>query len=206
MTANGIEPAGLPPGRRVPWSLLASVLVVVAAGIGGLAVGHRFAAKAKPQESSTAAIVQFAVGQQAVYKLDYSSVAASNIGAIFSEANSASPTPSLLESGFVFQTNVVGELAVSVLEADSEHTLLAIEFRHPQTEFQSYGIEDETQSQRIQSGLSQPLFYALNARARCNRCGSTQGRLPSSSPWSVRCWPPCKLSSRIRRRRPSTPG
>jgi hypothetical protein len=144
--------------------IVATVLIVMAAVIAGLAVGHRLAGETKQAGPASTTVIRFTADQQLVYRLNFSSAGVSNVGAIFSDANPQAATPSLLELGNVFETTVQGELAITVLEADAKHTLLAIEFHNPKVEFQSYGVEDAAQSQRIQSGLAQPLFCALNAQ------------------------------------------
>ena len=74
----------------------------------------------------------------------------------------------------VFEWNLRGELAVTVLEADADHTSILYQFRGPQVQFQAEGQDAPAQSWADRSRLGRPASASSMDTAKCFRSGSTR--------------------------------
>lgn len=146
----GPGPAGRRSGWRfaVPAALI--VLVIVAVCVAARSGGG--------QNRSIPRRAHFVPGQRRVYKVDFGSAGASDFSAIFSE-----PAPGMQH---VFELNLRGELAVTVLEADANHTSILYQFRGPQVQFQAEGQDAPAQSRTIEADLARPVLGLLDGHGK----------------------------------------
>ena len=146
----GPGPAGRRSGWRfaVPAALI--VLVIVAVCVAARSGGG--------QNRSIPRRAHFVPGQRRVYKVDFGSAGASDFSAIFSE-----PAPGMQH---VFELNLRGELAVTVLEADANHTSILYQFRGPQVQFQAEGQDAPAQSRAIEADLARPVLGLLDGHGK----------------------------------------
>jgi hypothetical protein len=130
------------------------------AGLGMLAMGAFWMSRRPGTEAAGPGrpSVRFVAGQRLVYQIDLESSSASDFGSLFAEGRSA--------LSHVFEASMKGELAVTVLEADLQHALLAYHLRLENVRFQADGQETPEQSQVIRAALARPVFGLLDGRGR----------------------------------------
>lgn len=154
MASRLLDPVSQPTARWfvLRFALLACLVIPLITAV--CVVGR---SNSKPNRSGHP-VVRFVGGQRLVYQVDFGSASASDFGAIFAEGQSA--------LSHVFEANLQGELAVTVLEADAQHASVVYHFRRRQVQFQAEGQDAPDQAQVIQADLARPVFGLLDGRGR----------------------------------------
>lgn len=110
---------------------------------------------------------QFPVGEARVYKLEYSSSSASDVGALFRKqgASDAQGTPGSASSTS-FETKVSGEFVATVLEEKRQTPLIAYRLHDPSVMFRVNGQEAASEGARLRSDLGREVFAQVTREGR----------------------------------------
>ena len=154
MALRAPEPASRSSGSRLVWQC------TVLAGLAMLAIAAIYVA-VRPTRGTIRSCNPpggFILQQRLVYQIEFESAVASDFAALFSNRE-----PGLFQ---VFEVGLQGELAVTVLEANADHTSIVYQFRLTQAQFRADGQDDLAQSSVLQRELTQPVFGLLDGRGR----------------------------------------